>query len=144
MNEPANDLKIVLPDGWKRAKGFSYGVYAPDRMPLFVAGQLAVVDGAAAPAADMGFSDQFELALRNVMSVVEAAGGLASDIASLRVFVTSVNAFKAAQKEIALSWRSVLGAHFPAMTLVEVAALFESTASVEIEAVALLKKENSR
>ena len=142
MDDAGSKRQIVLPEGWKRAKGFSYGVYAPDRMPLFIAGQLAVVDGATAPAAGMTFSQQFELALGNVVAVAEAAGGAAADIASLRVFVTSIAAFKSAQQDIAASWRRILGSHFPAMTLVEVTALFEPTADVEIEAVALLKKED--
>jgi enamine deaminase RidA (YjgF/YER057c/UK114 family) len=80
--------------------------------------------------------------LGNVVAVAEAAGGAAADIASLRVFVTSIAAFKSAQQDIAASWRRILGSHFPAMTLVEVTALFEPTADVEIEAVALLKKED--
>lgn len=140
MNEKINALQVVLPEGWKRAKGFSYGMYGPGRAPLYVAGQLAVVTGESAPAAGMNFSQQFDLALRNVVEVVTSAGGSVADIASLRIFVTSVAAFKSAQQDIAESWRQILGAHFPPMTLVEVTALFEITAHIEIEAVALLKQ----
>lgn len=133
-------LKVVLPDGWRRAKGFSYGVYGAGRAPLYVAGQLAVVHGAAAPESGLKFEDQFRLSLSNVVDVVTAAGGAPTDIASLRVFVTDIASFKSAQDEIAVAWGDLLGKHFPAMTLVEVTALFEETALVEIEAIALLKK----
>ena len=136
----STELKAVLPDGWRRAKGFSYGVYGEGRTPLYVAGQLAVVHGAAAPEAGLKFKDQFRLSLSNVVDVVVAAGGSATDIASLRVFVTDIASFKSAQDEIAAAWGDLLGKHFPAMALVEVTALFEETALVEIEAIALLKK----
>ncbi|AMD56761.1 hypothetical protein AWN88_00270 [Agrobacterium tumefaciens] len=79
--------------------------------------------------------------MQNVVAVVAAAGGVPSDIASLRVFVTSIDDFKNAQPEIASAWRTILGRHFPAMTMVEVRALFEKEAMVEIEGVALLKME---
>jgi enamine deaminase RidA (YjgF/YER057c/UK114 family) len=136
----SNELRAVLPDGWRRAKGFSYGVCGTGRIPLYVAGQLAVVDGAAAPVPGMKLEDQFRLSLSNVVDVVVAAGGAAKDIASLRVFVTNIASFKNAQNAVAVAWSNVLGKHFPAMTLVEVTALFEETALVEIEAVALLKQ----
>lgn len=136
----STELKTVLPEGWRRAKGFSYGVYGPGRAPLYVAGQLAVINGAAAPEPGMSFQDQFRRSLSNVVDVVRAAGGGAPDIASLRVLVTSLSSFKTAQAEIAVAWSDLLGKHFPAMTLVEVASLFEETAMVEIEAIALLKQ----
>jgi enamine deaminase RidA (YjgF/YER057c/UK114 family) len=139
----ANPLKFVLPDGWQRAKGFSYGVTGTGREPLYVAGQLAVVKGAPEPEDGMAFADQFRLSLSNVVQVVESAGGTAADIASLRVFVTSIESFKGAQAAIASAWAQLLGKHFPAMTLIEVSALFEKTAAVEIEAVALLRKETT-
>jgi enamine deaminase RidA (YjgF/YER057c/UK114 family) len=142
MKNTTNAIQAVLPEGWKRAKGFSYGMYGAGRTPLYVAGQLAVVRGEAAPAAELTFSEQFDLSLRNVVEVVAAAGGGATDLASLRIFVTDMAAFKSAKVEIAESWRKILGLHFPPMTLVEVTALFEATAFIEIEAVALLQKED--
>jgi enamine deaminase RidA (YjgF/YER057c/UK114 family) len=136
-----SDLRTLLPNGWQRAKGFSYGVMGLDREPLLVAGQLAVTNGAASPDAGLSFSDQFCQCLRNVVTVVETAGGSATDVAALRVFVTDIQSFKRSQADIASCWKQVLGKHFPAMTLVEVSALFEEAALVEIEAVALLKKD---
>ena len=138
---PQDDLKPIIPQGWRRARGFSYGIDGGNRRSLHVSGQLAADSGAAAPRSDLSFAEQFVKSLGNVVAVVGAAGGEPTDIAILRVFVTDISAFKAAQEEIAAGWRELLGSHFPAMTMVEVTRLFEETALVEIEATALLKRE---
>ncbi|MCK1447072.1 RidA family protein [Bradyrhizobium sp. 2] len=132
-------LRTILPEGWARAKGFSYGVEGADRRVVLIAGQLAVVRGAVAPEAGMPFPDQFIQCLQNVVDVVRSAGGDAGDVAALKVFVTSMADFKRSQSETAQGWASIFGRHFPAMTLIEVSALFEETALVEIEAVALIQ-----
>ncbi|AMS45497.1 RidA family protein [Aminobacter aminovorans] len=134
-------LLYVQPEGWSRASGLSYGVVGEARRQLFIAGQIGGDTGASAPAHDAGFASQFIKALENVVTVVESAGGTASDIAALRIFVTSIDSFKTAQPVIAEAWRSLLGYHFPAMTMVQVSALYEATALVEIEGTALLKME---
>ncbi|HEY0293783.1 MAG TPA: RidA family protein [Bordetella sp.] len=131
-------LEFILPEGWSRPRGFTHGVTGQDRRVLCVAGQLAGATGADAPPAGMSLPAQFGASLANVVRVVQAAGGQAGDIAALRVFVTDIQAFKQGQAEIAAAWGKLLGRHFPAMTLVEVRALFEETAQVEIEAQALL------
>ena len=131
----------VLPPGWARAKGFSYGILAQGRLPLCIAGQLAVENGAVAPVAGLGIAEQFIKCLENVVAVVKAAGGAADDIASLRVYVTDTAAYKAQQPAVAARWRAIMGAHFPTMVLVEVTALYEATAMVEIEAIAFLREE---
>jgi len=107
---------------------------------LCIAGQLAVTEGAAAVAPGLSLAEQFALCLRNVVGVVRAAGGQPEDIAALRAFVTDITAFKNAQSDIGTAWRATLGAHFPAMTLVEVSALFETNALVEIEGTAIIQE----
>ena len=134
-------LRVVAPAAWSRARGFAYGIDGGDRRVLWVAGQLAGETGAAAPPAGMGLAEQFVRCLHNVAEVVRAAGGEPTDVAALRAFVTDMAAFKAAQPSIASGWREIFDRHFPAMTLVEVRALYEETALVEIEATAMLKKD---
>ncbi|KAJ32565.1 endoribonuclease L-PSP [Agrobacterium tumefaciens] len=134
-------MSVVQPEGWPRAPGLSYGIAGTCCRQLLIAGQLGGDSGACAPRPGEGFAAQFIKSLQNVVAVVAAAGGVPSDIASLRVFVTSIDDFKNAQPEIASAWRTILGRHFPAMTMVEVRALFEKEAMVEIEGVALLKME---
>ena len=132
-------LETILPEHWARPPGMSHGIAGAGRRMLLVAGQLAGRTGADAPPAGMGMAEQFEGSLRNVVTVVLAAGGEPADIASLSVFLTDMAAFKLAQPAIASVWRGLLGRHFPVMTMVEVRALYEETALVEINATALLR-----
>jgi enamine deaminase RidA (YjgF/YER057c/UK114 family) len=134
-------LQPILPAGWNRAKGFSYGVLSRSGSLLMIAGQLAVNEGAAKVAHGFSLGDQFVLCLRNVVGVVRAAAGEPGYISALRAFITDMEAFKSAQSRIGTAWREILGAHFPAMPLVEVSALYEENALVEIEATAIIQEE---
>jgi enamine deaminase RidA (YjgF/YER057c/UK114 family) len=84
------------------------------------------------------FVDQFDQALANVLSVVREAGGTAESIARLTIYVTDKAEYAAAQASIGARYRVRMGRHYPAMTLVEVRALLEDRAKVEIEATAVL------
>jgi enamine deaminase RidA (YjgF/YER057c/UK114 family) len=84
------------------------------------------------------FAPQFRQALANVVAVVEAAGGTASDLISLTIYVTDKREYIAAIAEVGQIYRSLLGKHFPAMALLEVAALLEDRAKVEIQGLAVL------
>lgn len=137
-------LSFILPENWRRPPGISHGVSGTGRQMLLVGGQLGGMTGVDAPDEQADLAEQFAAALKNVTIVVRTAGGMPEDIAALRVFVTDIAAFKNAQPKIAETWRDLMGRHFPAMTLVEVRALFETTALVEIEATALIaEKETS-
>ena len=82
------------------------------------------------------FIGQMEQALRNIVDVVEAAGGQVGDIVRLTWYVTDKKTYLAHQREVGEVYRKVLGRHFPAMTMVVVAGLIEDEALVEIEATA--------
>ncbi|MES4992604.1 RidA family protein [Phyllobacterium sp. 22229] len=141
VSESSNDLIAVRPVGWARPAGLSYGMVGANRRHLSIAGQLGGATGTSAPSSRASFAQEFVRSLENVVAVVESAGGRPADIAALRVYVTSIDDFKAAQPEIAEAWRTLLGRHFPAITMVEVSALFERRARVEIEGTALLRME---
>ena len=85
------------------------------------------------------FDAQFAQALSNVMAVVKAAGGKADDIVRMTVYVTDKKEYLASLKGIGAAWKQHLGRHYPAMALVQVAALVEDAAKVEIEATAVLE-----
>lgn len=128
---PINPASLGAP------RGYSNGMLAPaGGRILFVAGQIGwdsqqeVVDG--------GFAEQFRQALTNVLAVVQAAGGSAEHIGRLTIYVTSKDAYGGELEEIGAAYRSLMGRHYPAMALVEVAALVEEGAVVEIEADAVL------
>jgi enamine deaminase RidA (YjgF/YER057c/UK114 family) len=134
----AFDYEAILPAGWERARGFSYGVVARGSRILRVAGQIASEKGTGGVEAGLDFGAQWERALGNVVTVVEAAGGAAERIVMLRAFVTDLDAFRSAGAALGAGWRAHLGKHFPAMTLVEVSRLVDPNALVEIEAEAVL------
>ncbi|EAQ04151.1 endoribonuclease L-PSP family protein [Pseudooceanicola batsensis HTCC2597] len=125
----------IHPEGWKPAKGYANGVVAEGRV-LFVGGQIGWTAQQVFESHD--FIGQMEQALRNIVEVVEAAGGEVRDITRLTWYVTDKQEYLARQSEVGVAYREVMGYHFPAMTMVVVAALVEDEAKVEIEATAVL------
>lgn len=131
-------LEAVNPESLGKPRGYSNGMLAPagGRL-LFVAGQIAWDERQQRLVGD-DFAAQFGRALANVAAVVRAAGGAPSDIARLGVYVTDKREYLDARKAVGEAYRQVMGRHFPAMALVEVKALVEPGAKVEIEAVAVI------
>ncbi|PCJ04742.1 MAG: enamine deaminase RidA [Rhodobacteraceae bacterium] len=125
----------VHPEGWKVAKGYANGMIGEGRM-LFVGGQIGWTSQQVFEAHD--FIGQMSQALRNILDVVETAGGGARDITRLTWYVTDKADYLARQGEVGQAYRNVMGYHFPAMTMVVVADLVEDDAKVEIEATAML------
>ena len=126
--------EVTVP-GWPAPKGYANGRIGEGRT-LFVGGQIGWDEAGAFPPG--GLVPQFGRALDNVLAVVRAAGGQAEDIASMTVFVTSVEDYRAAQRALGPVWRERMGRHYPAMALVAVTALVEREAVVEIQAIASL------
>lgn len=136
-SEASRALQLVLPSGWKRPSGYSNGVRVPaGRDLLFVAGQIGWDE--TGRLVDAGFPAQFERALRNCVTVVEAAGGRAADIVRLTLYCADRHDYLGHLAEVGTAYRRVMGEHYPSMSLVEVAALLEEGARVEIEATAAL------
>ncbi len=129
--------EIIQPEGWEPAKGYANGVLTADGR-LFVGGQIGWTAGQRFETHD--FVGQAEQALRNVLAVVEAAGGRAEHITRLTWYVTDKREYLARQREMGEAYRRVLGRHFPAMTMVVVAGLVEDEALVEIEATAVIPR----
>jgi enamine deaminase RidA (YjgF/YER057c/UK114 family) len=126
----------IDPDTLAAPRGYSNGMLFPaGGRVLFVAGQIGWdKDGQFVE----GLTAQFELALRNILEVVRAAGGGPESIGRLTIYVIDRNDYAVKVKEIGRAYRAVLGKHFPAMALVQVAALLEPRALVEIEATAVV------
>ncbi len=131
------DKQIVNPSALVKPSGYSHGMITHGGKLLFLAGQLGnSPEGPVDPASDL--PGQFQQALSNLRTVVEEAGGSVADIVKLTIFVTDLNAYRGNLKPIGAAYRSVLGDHFPAMTLVEVKSLFDAHGMVEIEGMAVL------
>ena len=127
--------KVLHPRGWKEAKGFANGVVAEGRV-VFLAGQIGWNAQQKFESSD--FIAQAHQALANIATLVEEAGGKIEHITRLTWFVTDKKEYLARQRELGQAYRTVMGKHFPAMTLVQVAALVEDEAKLEIEATAVL------
>jgi enamine deaminase RidA (YjgF/YER057c/UK114 family) len=136
----SGELELINPEALGRARGYSNGVLAPagGRL-LFVAGQVGW--DREQKIVSERFLCQWSRALDNVLAVVHDAGGRPEHVARLTVYVTDRREYAAELKEIGVAYRARFGKHFPAMALVEVAALLEAGAKVEIEATAVLPAE---
>lgn len=128
--------QVINPDTLAPPRGYSNGMLMAPGRTLFVAGQIGW-DREGRFSSDE-FAEQFDLALANVMDVVRAAGGSPEHIGRLTIYVTDKREYLAQAKGVGAAYRKHMGKHFPAMALVEVAALLEDRAKVEIEATAVV------
>jgi enamine deaminase RidA (YjgF/YER057c/UK114 family) len=129
------DMQVLHPKNWAAAKGFSNGILAEGRL-VFVAGQVGW--NAEQQFESDDFVAQVEQALRNIVEVLAEAEALPEHIVRLTWYVLDKKEYLARLREIGQAYRRVLGRHFPAMALVQVVALVEDRAKVEIEATAVL------
>src|ERR1044071_1296215 len=130
-------MSFINPAELAEPRGYSNGVLVEGGRLLFVAGQIGW-DSLCRIVSD-DFADQFALALENVLAVVRQAGGDQTSIASMRIYVTDKKEYTSQLKNIGQIYRQIMGKHFPAMVLVEVNALVEDLAKVEIEAIACIQ-----
>jgi len=131
-------IEIVQPDGWKKPKGYANGVVLSGASKIvFVAGQVAW-DAEQRIVGRGDFGAQFEQTLRNIATVLQAAGAKPEQIVRLTVYVTDKQMYVAHAKKIGVIWKDIVGRHYPAMTLVEVADLLEEGALLELEATAAI------
>ncbi len=132
------DYRTVLPEGWARPRGFSHAVVARGQAQVRIAGQIGTLPGATAVEEGSDAGTQWARALANLVAVLAAAGGRPEHLVMLRAYVTDVGEFHRHGAAIGKAWGETLGRHFPAMTLVQVSALIDPAAKVEIEGEALL------
>ena len=128
---------IVNPPGLAKPSGFSHGIEARGRL-LFLAGQTAQ-DAAGRIVAPGDLVGQFRRALANVGAVIAAQGGTLRDLVKLTFYVRDKDDYRAKGKPIGKVYREMLGGHYPATTLVEVKALWDDDALVEIDGIAVLE-----
>jgi len=130
-------MEILQPEGWPRAKGYSNGVAARGRM-VFVSGMIGWDAQGVFRTTD--FAGQVRQALLNIVAVLAAGGARPEHIVRMTWYVVDKREYVAAYPAIGVAYREILGRHFPAMTAVEVAALIEDAARVEIEATAVIPR----
>lgn len=125
----------INPEGWPRPSGFSNGVIATGRF-LAISGQIGWDEQLQLVSDD--FLDQACQALSNVMDILAAAGGKPEHLVRLTWYITDKDEYRACLRELGACYKKIVGEHYPAMALVQVAALLEEGAKIEIEATAVL------
>ncbi|MBN9428483.1 MAG: RidA family protein [Burkholderiales bacterium] len=128
-------MQVLLPPGWPRPKGYSNGVAASGRM-VFIAGMIGWDAHGVFHTDD--FAGQVRQALQNVMDVLKESGGKPEHIVRMTWYVTDKREYLAAGREVGAIFRELVGSYNAAMTAVEVKALIEDRAKVEIEVTAVV------
>jgi enamine deaminase RidA (YjgF/YER057c/UK114 family) len=128
-------MQLLHPKHWKRPSGYSNGVAADGRQ-VFVAGQIGW--NARSEIVSDDFVAQAEQALKNIVEILAEAGARPEHLVRLTWYVTDRREYLARSSDLGRAYRRTIGRHFPAMTLVQVAALVEDRARVEIDATAVV------
>ncbi|SEE62543.1 Enamine deaminase RidA, house cleaning of reactive enamine intermediates, YjgF/YER057c/UK114 family [Streptomyces sp. 2112.3] len=117
--------------------GFSHAVRATPGTMVFLAGQTAL-DGSGRIVGD-GIVEQFERALTNLLDVAAAAGARPSDLAKLTVFAVDVADYRRHARDLGAVWKRLVGSDYPAMAVIGATRLWDETALVEIEGIAVVR-----
>jgi enamine deaminase RidA (YjgF/YER057c/UK114 family) len=130
-------MRILHPPGWPRPREYANGVAAEGRL-VFVAGQIGW-DATQTIVSD-DLVDQLRQTLENTLAVLREAGAGPEHVARMTWYVTDKREYLARARELGEAYRTLMGRHFPAMAVVEVKALIEDRAKVEIETTAVVPK----
>ena len=128
-------MQVLLPEGWPRPKGYANGVVATGRQ-VFIAGMIGWDAHGVFHSDD--FAAQARQALQHIVAVLAEAGGRPEHIVRMTWYVTDKREYLAAGRAVGQAYREVIGSYNAAMSAVEVRALMEDRAKVEIEATAVI------
>jgi enamine deaminase RidA (YjgF/YER057c/UK114 family) len=132
----APDHEIVIAEELTPPRGYAHAVVAAPGRLVHLGGQTAQAHDGSIQGSTM--VEQFDLAAANLLTALRAAGGEPRHLVSMQVFLTDVAAYRGSLKPLGEVWRSRFGARYPAMALVEVSALFDPAALVELTGVAVI------
>lgn len=130
-----SNLQTLQPPGWPQPKGYANGIAASGRM-IFVGGMVGWNEQEQITGDE--FAEQTYQALKNIVAVLAEAGAGPEHVVRMTWYVTDKQEYLDAAQAIGKAYRSVMGYHFPAMALVQVAGLVEDGAKVEIETTAVI------
>ena len=128
-------MQKLQPPGWAEPKGYTNGIAAEGRL-VFVAGQVGWDETEAFWAQD--FVGQVRQCLKNTLAVLDEAGAGPEHVVRMTWYITDREEYLTGQESMGRAYRELMGRHFPTMTMVEVTALIESEARVEIETTAVV------
>lgn len=123
------------PANWKPARGYANGIVAEGKA-VYLGGQIGWNQDQVFETFD--FAGQVEQTLRNIVEILAEAGGRPEHLVRLTWFVLDKREYLDSLKDVGVAYKKIIGRHFPAMSLVQVGALVEDEARVEIEATAVL------
>ena len=129
-------MKILQPPGWARPRGFSHGIAVRGGTTVYVAGQIGCNPQGVLE--DKTFAGQFRQTLKNTLAVLAEAGGRPEHIVRMTWYVLDRQEYLGAVREIGAAYRELIGRHYPAMAVVQVGALVEAEARLEIETTAVI------
>ena len=128
-------MKTLLPPGWGRPKGYANGISARGRM-IFTAGVVGWDEKESFAASDL--VGQFRQVLANTLAILAEDGAGPEHIVRMTWYVTDRSDYIACMREMGAVYREMMGKHYPAMAVVEVAGLIEAAARIEIETTAIV------
>lgn len=128
-------IEVLQPQGWARPRGYSNGMAARGRQ-IYLAGQVGWDANGRFVSARL--ADQVRQALLNIVAILAEAGAAPEHVVRLTWYVTQREEYYEQLSEIGAAYRDVMGRHFPTMSVVQVVALMEKEARVEIEATAVM------
>ena len=132
--------QLLQPAGWLRPKGYANGIAASGRF-VFTAGVVGWTANETFEAQDL--PGQFRQALANIVAILAEGGAEPQHIVRITCYVTNKRDYLASTAEIGAIWREVLGKVFPCMAVVEVSALVEDAAQVEMEVTAIVPETSA-
>lgn len=127
--------ELINPEGLPPPIGYSHAVRPSEGRTVYLGGQAGIREDGTVPE---GIVEQFDVAAANVATALRAAGGEPEHLVSIQIFVTDVDAYAAASREIGAAYRRHFGKHYPAMALLGVTRLLEPAAIVELVCVAVV------
>lgn len=130
-------MQTLLPPGWAPPIGYANGIAAPASGKIvFCAGQVGWTAEQKFESEDI--APQFEQALKNILAVLAEAGGRAEHICRITAYCCDKPAYMAARKQLGAIWRTHMGKHFPAMSMIFVSDLLDNPGKIELEATAVV------
>lgn len=128
-------MQHILPDNWKRPKGYSNGIIAEGKV-FFLAGVIGWDENEEFASDDI--IDQFRQALLNIRAILDAGGSSPENITRMTWFITDMDGYRNQQAEFGAIYLDIIGRNYPVMACIGVSALVEKRAKIEIEVTAMI------
>jgi enamine deaminase RidA (YjgF/YER057c/UK114 family) len=129
-------MQILQPPAWSKPRGFANGIAVKGGTTVYIAGQVGFTGQG--EWREKGFAGQFRQAMRNILEVLAQAGGKPEHLVRLTWYVLDKAEYLASLKDVGAAYRELMGKHYPVMAVVQVSALVEDAARLEIEATAVI------